>query len=97
MKHAQYRIAVETRYNGDVWYIPQVSFVSTFPFGIKCTTKWKNIYKCPHGGYEYCDSIQVAHRNEDEAYAAVKGFTEYRAKNLGEYTKTTEYRYLSGL
>lgn len=97
MRTAEYRIAIETRYNEDVWYIPQVRFTRHLPLSIKWSTKWYNIYKCPHGGYEYDESFQVANRVEEEAYAAVKGFAEYRAKHLGKFTKTTEYRYLSGL
>lgn len=97
MRHAEYRITVETRYNGDVWYIPQVRFMRQWRFGIKTYTKWNNIYKCPHGGYECDSSYQVAHKIKEDAYSAVKGFMEYRSKYLGEFTKTTEYIYLSGL
>ena len=97
MRTAEYRVAIETRYNGDVWYIPQVRFECQWIFGIKTHTKWKNIYKCPHGGYECDESFQVAHRIEEEAYTSVKGFVQYRAKNLGKFTQKTEYKYLSGL
>ena len=95
MAKQTYRIKIETRCNGDVWYIPQVRFSTKWVFGlVTVSTSWKSIRKSPHGGYDYGDSLIVSYRNEEDAIATVEGFKAYRAKQLGEDIEKIDYKYL---
>lgn len=93
-RQASYRIKIETRYNGEVWYTPQVQFRRTWFFGMITTSpSWQSIYKCPTGGYDYSDSLTVSHRNEEDAMVAIKGLKLYLSEKMGGNVEQIDYKY----
>ena len=93
-RQASYRIKIETRYNGEVWYIPQVQFRRTWFFGIIATaSSWQSIYKNLTGGYDYSNSITVSHLSEEDAMVAIKGLKLHLSEKMGGNVEKINYKY----
>ena len=96
-RQEKYRIKIETRHNGEVWYTPQFKYKLTLLFGMIpiFSYGWYNIHKCPtgSGSYDYSDSLTVSHRNEEDAMVAIKGLKETLEKGIGEKAEKIDYKY----
>jgi hypothetical protein len=94
-RQEKYRIKIETRHNGEVWYTPQFKYKLTLLFGMLpiFSYGWYNIHKCPTGSYEYSDSLTVSHRNEEDAMAAIEGLKDTLAKETGKKVEKIDYKY----
>jgi hypothetical protein len=95
-RQEKYRIKIETRHNGEVWYTPQFKYKLTLLFGMIpiFSYGWYNIHKCPAGSYEYSDSLEISHRNEEDAMAAIKGLKDTLGKEIGKKVEKIDYKYL---
>jgi hypothetical protein len=101
-RQEKYRIKIETRHNGEVWYTPQFKYKLTLLFGMIpiFSYGWYNIHKCPTGShkcptgsYEYSDSLEISHRNEEDAMVAIKGLKDTLAKETGRKIEKIDYKY----
>jgi hypothetical protein len=89
----QYRIKINTLYNGNKEYVPQVSKITFFgKWGPRAEILWSNICRDDSGGYFISETMSNMYSTEDAALKAIESYKQQLENDNSRKVKSTSYK-----